>query len=148
MNSNQNIADAIYEFYKAKNEDEYEEGFVGVLNALAEQMSEKAMVPSPFLDVVREDGGHTLVIDVMNDDKGQMWLPVFTDDQELCKGKTANVHMEYPLENIVRAALARGDVAGLVINPFGQAFSLPKDFVETFLEDYDRWIASEQGDEN
>ena len=148
MKGNQNIANAIYEFYKATNEAEYEEGFVQVLNALAEQMSEKELVPTPFLDVVREDGNHMLVIDVMNDDKDQVWLPVFTDDQELCKGQTANVHMEYPLENIVRAALAREDSVGLVINPFGQSFMLPKAFVETFLEDYDRWINSEEGDEN
>ena len=50
---------------------------------------------------------------------------------------TANPHptfMRFPITEIVKAALKREDVEGIVINPFGESLTLPKHILQMLME--------------
>ncbi len=70
----------------------------------------------------------------VQDENGRTWLPAFTSLDELEKGSGGSVRINRPITAIVQEALCRNDVAGLVINPFGQPFSIGREILPSLLK--------------
>lgn len=133
------------------------ESFITFLKILAKRISEGAMVPMPFVDVNNTlfeaiDIEHVktgdefqvkdevrLRMDTMMDGNGGLWLPLFLNNCELRKGQTANVTMPVLIMDILKAGLNGEDLQGVVINPFGKAYTMPKELLQKFIEDYEAW---------
>ncbi len=148
---------ALMLFLGEKDDKKRHESFITFLNILAKRISEGAMVPMPFVDVNNTlmeglDIEHAKVgdtvqlqeevrlrMDTMMDGAGNLWLPMFLNNRELSKGQTANVIMPVAILDVLKYGLKGSDLKGVVVNPFGRPFIMPKDLLETFIEDYEAW---------
>ena len=148
---------ALLLFLSEEDEKKRSEGFITFLNIMAKRISEDAVVPMPFvdvnnalmegLDVERAMAGDSIQLkqevrlrmDTMTDADGNLWLPLFLNSRELNKGETANVIMPVSILDVLKFGLHGDDLKGVVINPFGRAFTMTKDFLEKFIGDYEAW---------
>lgn len=120
------------------------------------RMDEAGEVPTPMVDVNNVMGamevenliaGDAVVLDremhlqfdTMQDENGRQWFPIFTDEEEIAKGNTANIQMNVSLEVILRNGVLSDRVAGVVINPFGQSFTIKKQVLEVLMDNYDKY---------
>lgn len=133
------------------------QAFITFLNVMAKRMSEGATVPMPFedvegsifkrLDIENIKAGDTLTLekgarlrlDTMKDGKGNLWIPLFFNENAMHKGQTANVTMSMPIQDVLRGGLTREDVQGVVIDPFGKPFVLTKEILENILNGFEEW---------
>ena len=131
------------------------EAFITFLNILAKRISEEALVPMPFVDVNNvmfrglEEAkvGDTIQLkeevrlrmDTMKDGEGDEWLPLFLSERELNKGQTANIIMPVAIIDVLKYGLEWDSVQGVVINPFGNPFTMRKNMLYKFIRDYEEW---------
>lgn len=130
-----------------------QEAYAVLLNVLMKRMAEDGAAPTPMVDVNNVAGtvdygqlkrGDTfsfeqemhLRFDTMADGNGIEWIPLFTNQDELYKGATANITVNMPIQEIIESGLNSDRVAGVVINPFGQALTLPKEILKILVEHY------------
>ena len=129
-----------------------EQVLLGVLFSIAARIEEEGEAPTPMVDksgffneldlenikendVITTDRPLRLVIDQMQDGAGRLWIPFFTDDDEVSKGQTANVVMNLPIRNLLESAYGMEKVEGLVINPFGDVMTLPKSILQIIVNE-------------
>ncbi|MBO7402595.1 MAG: SseB family protein, partial [Lachnospiraceae bacterium] len=133
------------------------DAYLAFLNALAKRATDGGRVPVPFEDVnnafsgnfdpdqvqpgdtIRTDAQVRLKMDTMRDPEGNLWLPLFTDMDELHKGQTANVIMPVYIYDVLEFGLNGEDLSGVVVNPFDKPFTMTKEMLKSFLEDYKAW---------
>ena len=94
-------------------------------------------------DTLQTEEEVRLRMDTMIDGEGGLWLPMFINRRELEKGQTANVIIPVPIMDILKAGLERDDLKGVVINPFGRAFTMPKELLKKFIDDYEAYVKRE-----
>ena len=138
---------------KQLRENPTEENFYTLLNVLLKRLSEDGMAPTPMVDVnnvmnsididsvklgdtLQFDCDVRLRIDTMQNEKGEIWIPLFTDLEEIDKKPAANVRMNMGIENLLSVGLNDEGVEGVVINPFGEAYVLGKPVLKILLEQY------------
>lgn len=149
---------ALHLFLDEEDEKKRMESFIIFLNIMAKRISEEAYVPMPFVDVnnalfayldlenkmvgdtVTVENEVRLRMDTMTDGEGNLWLPLFLNRRELERGETANVIMPILIMDILKAGLNGEDLMGVVINPFGKAFTMPKELLKKFIDDCEVWI--------
>lgn len=136
--------------------------FYDLMGFVLSRVQQNGEAPTPFIDkdnalseidVDELSTGETFTLkkdiriepDTMIYGDGTLWLPLFTDNEERSKGQTANICINYPIENILRAGLAREDIAGVVINPFSSALTLPKEILGVMLDVYERQNGNSAG---
>ena len=159
---NEPLNKALELFLGEEDETKRSEDFIAFLNTLARRISEDAIVPMPFVDVNNTlaeafDIEHAMAgdtvqlrqevrlrMDTMTDADGNLWLPLFLNNAELEKGKTANVIMPVAIMDVLRFGLHGEDLKGVVINPFGRSFTLTKDILKMFIEDYEAWAKKKE----
>lgn len=78
-----------------------------------------------------------LTIDKMQDSQGNIWTPLYTDEDEINKGNTPNIRINLSILSIIQEAYNYEKSMGLVINPFGQAVTIPKDVLKILLDMYE-----------
>lgn len=151
------VKKAVEEYFNHKDQ----KHLVNLMFVLSQNMDAKALVPTPFIDVngalnnldlkdkvkgdkieIREQV--KLVPDTMKDAKGDIWLPLFTDTDEVNKGKTSHIRVNFPVEAILKAGLERKDIQGVVINPFGRSFPMTKSFLKVCLDGYEKLKADRE----
>lgn len=152
FNNNQYIKMAVEQIY----EEQSDEAFYTLLHVLMKRMDEAGEAPTPMVDVnnvmgamevenliagdaVVLDRDMRLQFDTMQDENGRQWFPIFTDEEEIAKGNTANIQMNVSLEVILRNGVLSDRVAGVVINPFGQSFTIKKQVLEVLMDNYDKY---------
>ncbi len=130
------------------------EALAMVLDVLAKRMLEHGQAPTPMADknhVMRAidfenatvGGTFTLgedlrlTIDKMQDSEGNLWTPLFTDEEELNKGDAANIRMNLDIASIIEEAYSYEKSMGLVINPFGHSLTLTKELLKIVLDLYE-----------
>lgn len=74
-----------------------------------------------------------LHFDKMQDGMGELWIPLFTDMEELNKQPTTNININMPIRTILEEGIIDEKVYGVVINPFGDSMPLPKDILKIIL---------------
>jgi len=77
-----------------------------------------------------------LTIDKMQDAQGNIWTPLYTDEDEINKGDTPNIRINLSILAIIQEAYYYEKSTGLVINPFGQSLTIPKDVLKILLDMY------------
>ncbi len=86
-----------------------------------------------------EEGEHeeevSMSILPLQDEKGNIFLPVFTDEEEFNKSEKEMEAVLFDLETIYETALTeQEDLKGIVINPFSQySIAPPKETIEDIL---------------
>lgn len=88
-----------------------------------------------------------LTIDKVVDGNGDEWIPLYTDEEERQKGETTNFIMNVSIETLLREAYYYTGVKGLVINPFGQPLTVPKDIIKIVLDAYEVWQEQKDTDD-
>ena len=155
------LAAALLLYLDEEDENKKYDAFMTFLNVLAKRMKENAEVPMPFADVnnVLGEGldvehlkvGDTVQIkdeirlrmDTLIDGDGKYWLPLYITRRELEKGHTANVIMPVAILDVLKIGLKDETLQGVVVNPFGKPYVMPKELLEKFLADYEVWIKKE-----
>lgn len=147
--------DKYNKFIKMAVEEAYKErttnALIMVLEVLRKRILEEGAVPTPMVDknnavnldelmnssvgdeLLLEKEMH-LVFDTMRDDDGIEWFPLFTDEEELYKGQTANIIMKMPIIEIIKSGFYSDRVNGIVINPFGTALTFNKEALKVLID--------------
>lgn len=139
------IKKAVSAFYA----DAKEESFAKILYALRQRIIEEGEAPVPMVDVnnvmsslqtEKVKAGDEITIgqdlrlrfDTIQDEAGDAWIPLFTDVDEVHKGENADIIASAAIGEILTRGTAE-NVVGVVINPFGQSFPLPKEAIQFIL---------------
>ena len=136
---NQYITQAIARYY----EQQETEVLYALLQVLALRIADGACAPMPYLDVHHTldramaagtgAPGLQLVRQTLTDGSGDLWLPLYTDEDELDPGEQNPVLSDRILD-ILQAGLSDARVQGVIINPYGQPFAMKKALLQYFLE--------------
>lgn len=133
------------------NETNNVEDKIMLLRVLHKRILEEGEAPTPMVDVnnvIGEFDPDKLVAgkpfqigkemrlrkDTMSDNDGNEWFPLFTDDEELNRQPTTNIIINHPIRIILEDGLKSDRVKGVVINPFGQAMTLPKEILKILFD--------------
>ncbi len=146
---NKYIKMAAEEFAKDRSED----NLFRLFDVLLKRMIDDGEVRSPMVDVNNVfgsfkledlDKGDTFTIDqemrlridtVTNGD-GNKWIPLYTEEAEMLAKPTTNLSINLQIYKVLMAGL-EDDVAGIVINPFGLALTMPKDVLRIVVRRYE-----------
>lgn len=145
-------------FMEEEDENEKINAFYRFMTFLSDSMADEAVVPMPFVDVNNilqknidieqvKLGDEVLIedevrlrMDTMQDSDGNLWLPLFITDEELCEGKTANIIMPIRIYDVFKSALEGDDLQGVVINPFNRPMPIDKEVLKTIIGGYEVWL--------
>lgn len=144
---NRYIKMAVANFYEKHDE----QALFTILDVLLKRIMDDGQAPAPMVDVnhttarfdpatmcigaeIQLDEDLRLRFDTMRDGDGKLWIPLFTDDEELDRGDTTNIRMNASIRTILDTGLHSENAEGVVINPFGDPLTLPKDILAVLLE--------------
>ena len=142
------IKQAINEIYKEYNIDTLDL----LLKVILKRIEDQGTAPTPMVNVnnvqidvsnlklgesITMDQDLRLKVDTMKDGDGKLWIPLFTDEEEIYKGETTNIIFETSIDFLIGSAFSNEEVEGLVINPFGQSFAMSKDLIKIILDNID-----------
>lgn len=130
-----------------------QEAYMQLLDVLFKRIMDEGEAPAPMvdknhvIDSIDVDslvmGGSLpleqdlrLTIDKMQDSQGNIWTPLYTDEDEISKGVTPNIQINLSILAIIQEACNYEKSQGLVINPFGQALTIPKEVLQIVLDSY------------
>lgn len=128
-----------------------EEAYARLLDVILKRIREDGEAPAPMVDknnimdsvnlesmTVGEgfslNQDLRLTIDKMQDTEGNIWTPLYTDEEELNKGNTTNIRINLSILTIIQEAYYYEKSKGLVINPFGQCVTIPKDILKIIID--------------
>lgn len=155
---NKYIKCAIYEIYQAVSEEDNRNAYATLIGVLAKRMADDGEAPAPMVDknnvlgemlenmdptsikagdIISLDQEVRMTIDLVRDNAGNVWVPLYTDNGEIDKGETTNLRINMSIKNLLEEAYHYENACGLVINPFGKAVSLPKEIVKIVLDYYE-----------
>ena len=122
-NKNKAIEDAIKAFINNRTEEQ-----------LADSLSVLRHCLDNELVVSVKQGEQGLTLNPVKTSDGRQWFTVFTSLEEQLKGKNQVQSMfSSPLSKIFMFALENIDVAGVIINPYGDSMSLDRDIMRIVL---------------
>ena len=142
------IKQAIDEIYKEYNIDTLDL----LLKVILKRIEDQGTAPTPMVNVnnvqidvsnlklgesITMDQDLRLKVDTMKDGDDKLWIPLFTDEEEIYKGETTNITFETSIDFLIGSAFSNPEVEGLVINPFGQSFAMPKNLIKIILDNID-----------
>lgn len=127
------------------------EAYARLLDVLMKRIKEEGEAPAPMVDKNHVmdsinfesmmmgdsfslDQDLRLTIDKMQDPQGNIWTPLYTDDDEVNKGDTPNIRMNISILAIIQEAYYYEKSQGLVINPFGKSLTIPKEILKILLD--------------
>lgn len=129
------------------------EAFLVLLDVLRVRLTEEGEAPTPMVDKngvmnaidlsslvmgkefkLEED--LRLTIDKIKDSDGNIWVPLYTDNDEIDKGNTPNIRVNMAIEVLLDEAVRYEESKGLVVNPFGDPITVPKEIVKLLLDEY------------
>jgi hypothetical protein len=87
-----------------------------------------------------------LRIDTVSNGDGKEWIPLYTDEDEMNAKPTTNLTINLLICKVLKAGLEDG-VAGIVINPFGLALTMPKDVLKIVVDRYEELQNSNKEEE-
>lgn len=134
--------------------DRSEEKLFRLFNVLVGRMMEDGEAPMAMVDVNNAmeslnldnlTAGETfslnkemrLRIDSVTNGNGQEWIPLYTDEEEISKQPTANIHVNMPIYDVLASGLYSDRAEGVVINPFGLGLLIPKDILQIVIKRVD-----------
>ena len=127
LKGNENIKQAIENYHA----DVSEETIMGVIHAIQNRILEQGhfLIPGDYTE--NEDNPEFLMKTITSDDG--MYLIAFTDEEELRKGPETGIMSNF-IDSYIGGVLDAEGIKGLVINPFGSVFYLPKNVLQIIME--------------
>ncbi len=134
--------------------DRSEENLFNIFNTILDRMFNDGEAPMAMVDVNQAmvfekimnlskndtfqlDKEMRLQIDTVGNGNGKEWIPLYTDEEEINKQPTANIHINMAITDIIKSAYFSERTEGLIINPFGAALTMPKDILKLIVDKYD-----------
>lgn len=150
--NNKYIKDAVEDVRKIKNSDAY----IRLLDVLIQRVKEDGEAPTPMVDKnhvmdsidfeklkigdsLQMNENLHLIIDMVKDSAGNIWTPLYTDYEEIDKGNTPPIRVNMSIRSLIQEAYSYEKSSGLVINPFGQSFTIPREILEVLLRELAEW---------
>ena len=132
-----------------------EENLFQLFNVLLKRMLDEGEAPMAMVDVnhamenldlMNLSKGDTfslnqemrLRIDTVQNESGVEWIPLYTDEEEIQKQPTANIHINIAIADILGSALHSDRAEGLVINPFGLSLVMSKEILKIVMDRYEQ----------
>ena len=129
---------------------ESQENFVRVITAIQKRLEEHAEVIVPVIDenhvmdsvdpekltiggTLKIEHEMRLTIDKLINEHGDIWVPLYTDEEEINKGETSNIRINMDLLTVIEEAVCYEKSNGLIINPFGKRMVIPKKYLQILL---------------
>ena len=122
LDGNELIEEAIANFYKENNQ----ETFINILETIRHRMHADGHFIFPVL--MDENDPERFAFCTIQSNDGKVWQAAFTSQEEFEKGEKATV-ISYFIDSALKSCLDT-DNAGIIINPWGQAFLLEKGLIE------------------
>ena len=122
LDGNELIEEAIANFYKENNQ----ETFINILETIRHRMHADGHFIFPVL--TDENDPERFAFCTIQSNDGKVWQAAFTSQEEFEKGEKATV-ISYFIDSALKSCLYT-DNAGIIINPWGQAFLLEKGLIE------------------
>ena len=122
LDGNELIEEAIANFYKENNQ----ETFINILETIRQRMHADGHFIFPVL--TDENDPERFAFCTIKSNDGKMWQAAFTSQEEFEKGEKSAV-ISYFIDSALKSCLDT-DNAGIIINPWGQAFLLEKGLIE------------------
>ena len=122
LDGNELIEEAIANLYNENNQ----ENFINILESIRHRMHADGHFIFPVLTDEREPGKFAFCTIQSND--GKVWQAAFTSQEEFEKGEKTEV-ISYFIDSALKSCLDT-DNAGIIINPWGQAFLLERELIE------------------
>ena len=122
LDGNELIEEAIANFYKENNQ----ETFINILETIRHRMHADGHFIFPVL--TDENDPERFAFCTIQSNDGKVWQAAFTSQEEFEKGEKATV-ISYFIDSALKSCLDT-DNAGIIINPWGQAFLLEKGLIE------------------
>ena len=122
LDGNELIEEAIANFYKENNQ----ETFINILETIRQRMHEDGHFIFPVL--TDENDSERFAFCTIKSNDGKMWQAAFTSQEEFEKGEKTAV-ISYFIDSAMKGCLET-DNAGIILNPWGQAFLLEKGLIE------------------
>ena len=122
LDGNELIEEAIANFYKENNQ----ETFINILETIRHRMHADGHFIFPVL--TDENDPERFAFCTIQSNDGKVWQAAFTSQEEFEKGEKATV-ISYFIDSALKSCLDT-DNAGIIINPWGQAFLLEKGMIE------------------
>ena len=122
LDGNELIEEAIANFYKENNQ----ETFINILETIRHRMHADGHFIFPVL--TDENDPERFAFCTIQSNGGKVWQAAFTSQEEFEKGEKATV-ISYFIDSALKSCLDT-DNAGIIINPWGQAFLLEKGLIE------------------
>ncbi len=126
------------------------EDMLALLAQIKLRIEEDGTTPAPLMDIVRviwtldpdaeadelfeQDNESPKKYCYIKDDKGEKWLPLYTELDEIKDLDYENGIEDRPILDTVVEALVSDDFAGVVINPVNEGLALRKEALYTILE--------------
>ena len=127
-----------------------EEDGILLLAELMNRIDKNGEAPAPMVDVngvmdnldinsivtgknMTLPGELRLHFDTVQNQEGELWVPLFTDMEELNKKPTTNININSPIRKIIEEGVYNEKVCGIVINPFGDAMPIPRELLKCVL---------------
>lgn len=135
-------------------EEQNEEAYDRLFRVLWKRILEEGTAPTPMVDVngviesidpksLTVGGTFTLnqemrlVINKLQDGEGNVWVPLFTDDDEINEAARTNVQINMSILKILQEVYLYEKSNGLIINPFGNAMAVPKEVLKILIDSYE-----------
>lgn len=124
LDGNERIEQAISTLY----EDKSNEKITAVLSEIQQRMHEEGH----FILPLHEDEKQTLSFHEIQLENGETWVAAFTSFEEFEKGDISRA-LSHSIDATLKA-FADMDTAGIVLNPWGQSFWLPRDLMRIIID--------------
>ena len=122
LDGNEMIESAISQFYSENSE----ENLIGILESIRQRMHADGHFVFPVL--VDEEDPNSFSFRTLQTGDDKSWQAAFTSQEELEKGEPSAVISNF-IDSSLKACLD-SDFEGIVINPWGQSFTLAKELIE------------------
>ena len=122
LDGNELIEEAIANFYKENSE----ENFVNILEAIRGRMHADGHFIFPVM--IDEEDPERFAFCTLQANDGKVLQAAFTSQEEYEKGEKRDV-ISYFIDSALKSCLD-SELAGIVINPWGQSFLLAKELIE------------------
>lgn len=122
---NEIIEQAISRYYS----DATEDTFITVMEIIRLRMHEDGH----FILPIRNEEDGSFLIHHLDTKDGKAWMCAFTSQKEFAKGERTEILSDF-IDQALEIAAENEEGAGIVLNPWGQSFTIPREMIQMFLE--------------
>lgn len=113
------------------------ENFMRLVAQIIVRINDKALAPAPVKvlnNAIGTEQDCRVAIAKLADKKGRVWVPLYTEANEIAEKVTSKTVLNMPIRSILEDAYSTERVEGVIINPFAEGLMLDKELLGIILE--------------